>query len=333
MKISSIKLFLIITTLTFIVDGVVNGNALIEAENANGKSLEFLHLNDIRQTLLRSHWFSSLTRPANEVRLPEASYIVPLKIHFIWLGSFIPDKYMNNILTYKQNNKHYEINLWTDNEKMTSSHAIKGIHIRDIGTLQFLNRDFFDAELNYGYKSDLLRYEIIYQEGGIYTDTDCVSLKPFDGNFTHSFLFYMNITVPVLKRYVTNTCFGFPKKSNFLLFLIKTLRKNFDWSLSGLRRNGGPFLTTCFVHYNDSNINLMTEDILAIPGHAYSMHNLDATWVKQVQDALWWRKAKICAAVAGVVLFTGIVVDLYVKTQKRKRVRSCLSRVVSFKDC
>ena len=39
---------------------------------------------------------------------------------------------------------------------------------------------FFHASDNYGEKSDLLRYEILFQEGGIYVDHDVKCFKAFD---------------------------------------------------------------------------------------------------------------------------------------------------------
>ncbi|TLS20898.1 uncharacterized protein PpBr36_10775 [Pyricularia pennisetigena] len=57
------------------------------------------------------------------------------------------------------------------------------------GAKDFVNRHFghnetivstFNALPNVGMKSDLLRYLILYIEGGVYTDTDTVALKPID---------------------------------------------------------------------------------------------------------------------------------------------------------
>jgi hypothetical protein len=42
------------------------------------------------------------------------------------------------------------------------------------------NKDAFSGATNYGEKSDILRYEILSQFGGIYVDCDFECLKPFD---------------------------------------------------------------------------------------------------------------------------------------------------------
>ncbi|KAF6822589.1 initiation-specific alpha-mannosyltransferase [Colletotrichum musicola] len=61
--------------------------------------------------------------------------------------------------------------------------------VGDVGGRDFINRHFghnktivstFEALPNVGMKSDLLRYLILNVEGGVYTDTDTLALKPID---------------------------------------------------------------------------------------------------------------------------------------------------------
>ena len=46
--------------------------------------------------------------------IPEVSYTVPRKIHFLWIQSPLPKKYFGNVLSYHRNNPEYQINLWLD---------------------------------------------------------------------------------------------------------------------------------------------------------------------------------------------------------------------------
>jgi mannosyltransferase OCH1-like enzyme len=50
----------------------------------------------------------------------------------------------------------------------------------DAPCFPFINRRAFDDAQNYGEKSDIWRYEILYRHGGVYADTDFECLKPFD---------------------------------------------------------------------------------------------------------------------------------------------------------
>jgi mannosyltransferase OCH1-like enzyme len=103
--------------------------------------------------------------------------LIPRKIHQIWLGSALPEEYKILGETFKEKMPEWEYKLWTD------------------ATLQnypMHNRQLYDAAINYGEKADIARYEILYNEGGVYVDTDyeCIkSLEPFN----HYYDFYIGI--------------------------------------------------------------------------------------------------------------------------------------------
>ena len=91
--------------------------------------------------------------------------IVPRTIHQIWLGSKVPKKYdiwRNSWIKY---NPDFEYILW-DEKKILETGLIN-------------EKQFMQAK-NYGVKSDIARYEILYKFGGIYADTDFEALKPID---------------------------------------------------------------------------------------------------------------------------------------------------------
>lgn len=144
---------------------------------------------------------------------------VPQKIHFIWLGSPIPQKYLFSILKLLSvaGGSDFTINLWVDKESnyweaikkatpldLINSQKNTHLRIRNINELSN-HREIFnklkdeqakknypihnnDKELsdvidfyfshetvglkNYAAASDLLRYAILYLEGGYYFDTD-----------------------------------------------------------------------------------------------------------------------------------------------------------------
>jgi len=83
---------------------------------------------------------------------------IPNIIHFIWLGGKLPDAYSLIIDEWK-NKTGFDIEIWDDNksEKFLSNKKSKGI---------------FHRSKSFGIKSDVLRYEILNQLGGLYVDTD-----------------------------------------------------------------------------------------------------------------------------------------------------------------
>ena len=90
-------------------------------------------------------------------------------------------------------------------------------------------------------------FQIVYQHGGIYCDTDCVRQKPFPKTLQRSFVCYDSSEV-----YIFNGVFGMPAQSSFLKFALDTLKLNFDRNPSYKNRwvsaKAGPvFFSSVFV--------------------------------------------------------------------------------------
>ena len=91
---------------------------------------------------------------------------IPHKIHQIWIGSELPEKYKNWCKSWKKLNPDWEYKLWGE---------------QDI--LPILNdtiRRVFLESKNPGAKSDIARYAILKKEGGVYCDTDFECTKPLN---------------------------------------------------------------------------------------------------------------------------------------------------------
>jgi mannosyltransferase OCH1-like enzyme len=91
--------------------------------------------------------------------------LIPHVVHFIWLGSELPSEQARVIETWRQINPDWQVKIWTD---------------RDVPEFKLRNQEAFDRAVNYGEKSDIFRYEILYRYGGIYADIDFECLQPFD---------------------------------------------------------------------------------------------------------------------------------------------------------
>ena len=84
---------------------------------------------------------------------------IPKIIHHIWLGGELPDKYRMYVDSWKKYNPTWEHIFWNDD----NTKHIKIKHTENLGQ-----------------RSDILRYHILKQYGGIYVDTDFECLKSFD---------------------------------------------------------------------------------------------------------------------------------------------------------
>ena len=91
---------------------------------------------------------------------------IPHKIHQIWIGSELPEKYKNWCKSWKQLNPDWEYKLWGEQDILSV--------LNDELKYAFLNSKSFGA------KSDIARYAILEKEGGLYCDTDFECTKPLD---------------------------------------------------------------------------------------------------------------------------------------------------------
>lgn len=88
--------------------------------------------------------------------------MIPKIIHQIWIGpKKRPDIWMDSFKKFCQEFE-YEYMLW-DDEKVSQ--------------MEMVNREWYNKEQTYNGKSDILRYEILYQYGGTYIDADSFLLK------------------------------------------------------------------------------------------------------------------------------------------------------------
>ena len=108
------------------------------------------------------NWFHSK-------RLENNKDLIPKIIHHIWLGKKnVPPYFEKFKKSWQKCNPDYKFFFW-DDEKCKN--------------LNLINRELFDSIENKGCKSDILRYEILYQYGGIYIDTDFECIRPIPTEF------------------------------------------------------------------------------------------------------------------------------------------------------
>jgi len=211
---------------------------------------------------------------------PENSYCVPKKIHFVWIGKEIPENYQANIITFVELNPLYEVildRIYCLNDRKSEIFCIDSILAREIS--EYTVKDLFDKEDNMGAKADIIRYEIVYRNGGVYYDTDSICVKPLNDVLTHSFV---SSRVDEYHN-VNNSVFGFPKGSRFLEFVLRLLRWNIlkDPNAWVPQKTGPVFFSGAFVNYDDSNINMISQHNLALAHTDISLsyQTYDATWM------------------------------------------------------
>ncbi|HSX04834.1 MAG TPA: glycosyltransferase [Rhabdochlamydiaceae bacterium] len=119
---------------------------------------------------------------------------IPKVIHFIWIGPKpFPRDSIENVRSWIAHHPDWTFKFWTDRDRPLPHPKMERKLIQDFKFLE-LSRFFHDSD-NFGEKSDLLRLEILFQEGGIYVDHDVKCMKPFD-ELNASFDLYCGMEVP-----------------------------------------------------------------------------------------------------------------------------------------
>lgn len=153
----------------------------------------------------------------------ESDIKIPKIFHQIWLGSPLPEEFKAYQQSWIDHHPDWAYKLWTD---------------EDVAQMELYNQEFYDETKNYGVKADILRYEILYEYGGVFVDIDFECLRPLDDLLCYDF--YVGIepfehssiqTAPGL--------FGTRPGHPILKYCIETIRN--DWCIQGANRKTGPF--------------------------------------------------------------------------------------------
>lgn len=155
----------------------------------------------IFKELYEKHNFKTL-QPSKDSRIPKL-------IHVMWLGGKLPEEFESYVTSWKKHHPDWTMLFWTDNtanygrgdvvlysfselqDRLQSPKKGECIVIDSTG-LAYDNKQFYDAAINYGEKSDILKWEIVYRFGGVYVDTDFECLRPLD-HYNHTFDLYTGV--------------------------------------------------------------------------------------------------------------------------------------------
>lgn len=165
---------------------------------------------------------------------------IPKKIHLIWLGGSLPDKFHNLADRIKSINFDYEIKEWNDTNI----------------NFELINQNLFDQTENLGAKSDILRFELLYKYGGIYMDYDFLQIKKFDDLLIHDFFAGADENDP---NGIWNSIVGSSQENEickkFLdgLLNVTPIKKH---EINRIMNETGPFYLTKLVNNNNWTCNM-----------------------------------------------------------------------------
>lgn len=175
------------------------GDLCKEFYDLNGKNSVYWHWVQTPQDL------SLVQRCAQSYSQRHPRYLSPMKegipetIHMIWLGPApFPSAMLGVLHSWRDHHPHWNFYLWTDRSREGLPEFIS---LRFVCDFQFISLgECFQAATNWAEKSDILRYEVIYQEGGVYVDHDAFCLKSFI-DLHQRYRFYCALAMPHPKTY------------------------------------------------------------------------------------------------------------------------------------
>lgn len=210
----------------------------------------------------------------------ESELKIPKIIHQIWLGSEVPELFEKLQQTWIQQHmgRDWLYKLWTD---------------ADVAQMQLYNQEFYDATDNYGTKSDILRWELLYHFGGVYVDMDFECLQALD-QFHYTYDFYTGLQpLDTLFVQLGAALVGSIPGHPILQHCIETIK--YDWHHHGAPKKTGPVhFTKSFYLCAGMNEN---KDIALPAFYFYPLGcretNIDVNeWIKHGAYAVhWWAKS------------------------------------------
>ena len=183
--------------------------------------------------------------------LEREEFIVPKKIHQIWLGNKkLPKKYWKWMESWKKYNTDWEYKLWDEE-------SIKKLDINQ--------PEIYSKKINPGYRSDIIRYIILKKFGGLYVDTDFECLRPIPEKLrTYKFVSCVIFNnKPIIANGMIMSC------PNHILLknILKNINlKDYKNDINKIMINSGPEkLTTEYF----SLINNIEQECLILPSNYF----------------------------------------------------------------
>ncbi len=123
-----------------------------------------------------------------------ASFKIPKLVHIIWLGpKNFPVKSIKHMRSWIAHHPDWTFYYWTDRDRPPPCKGMVRKMVQDFKFTQ-LEECYYLSD-NWGEKSDILRYELLYKYGGVYSDHDANCLKPFH-NLHAAYDFYGCLEMP-----------------------------------------------------------------------------------------------------------------------------------------
>lgn len=122
------------------------------------------------------------------------AFKIPKIVHIIWLGpKNFPIESVKHMRSWMAHHPDWTFYYWTDRDRPPPCKGMMRKMVQDFKFTQL--EEYYHLSDNWGEKSDILRYELLYEYGGVYSDHDANCLKPFH-NLHGAYDFYGCLEMP-----------------------------------------------------------------------------------------------------------------------------------------
>lgn len=130
-----------------------------------------------QEDMKRLGFFSAMYDMAAQRESPAGE--IPKTLHFIWLGpKSFPETSIAHVKGWIDRHPGWKVVFWTDLSRNVPDDRMQ-VRSFDQFPLEELKDLYFRSD-NFGERSELLRYAILLNEGGVYVDHDVVNIQPID---------------------------------------------------------------------------------------------------------------------------------------------------------
>lgn len=181
---------------------------------------------------------------------------IPNKLHIIWIGDEHP-RPEPCLASWWEKHPEWDVRVW-ENHDLFNNEWVNQKHIETLWRVR-----------KWAGVADLMRYEILYKEGGVYVDADSICMRPLDNWLLEAEMFACWTNEFDRARLVSNSFMGSVQGNPFLRFVIERAAAKRDvlsrWSWSRLQRvkmgawrSVGPYhLTECIRRANYNRITIL----------------------------------------------------------------------------
>ena len=185
----------------------------------------------------------------------ENELLIPRVFHQIWLGDqYLPDHFKRWADLWLGMNPGWEMRWWTD-ENLP----------------QLKNAAEFKRAEKMAAKSDIARYEIIHQFGGVYIDTDFEPLRPIEPILRG----VQSFQADELDDRPCNALLGCAKGDPFYGHVVQSLPASIERGGDIVETTGPAFLKRCIADYLGEGRRCVNDDAPGVEGRRWRLESAD----------------------------------------------------------